>query len=235
MENEERYYEMLSAAYLKGRAKRLNAVHMLPEFLQQKEPEELTAEEREALPELFQQLELKRYPFKRGREELPRVRKVMGFLQSVQPESLLDVGSGRGVFLFPFLEAFPWAEVTAIDLLPKRVEFLQDLNRGGIRQLTAKEADLCSQPFPDDSFDVVTLLEVLEHIPAVEQAVAAAVRMARRYVVVTVPSKPDNNPEHIHLLTQAWLTELFHQAGCRRLHFDGVTGHLFLAASLEKK
>jgi 2-polyprenyl-3-methyl-5-hydroxy-6-metoxy-1,4-benzoquinol methylase len=49
--------------------------------------------------------------------------------------------------------------------------------------------------------DIVTLLEVLEHIPDVEKAVAA-VRMARKYVVVSVPSKEDNNPEHIHLLTK---------------------------------
>ena len=60
----------------------------------------------------------------------------------------------------------------------------------------------------------------------------AAVRMARRYVVATVPSRPDDNPEHIHLLTKQKLTELFENAGCRRLHFDGVPGHLFLAASL---
>lgn len=90
----------------------------------------------------------------------------------------------------------------------------------------------CSRPFAEDSFDVVTALEVLEHIPDVERAVDAAVRMARRYVVATVPSRPDNNPEHIHLLTKQKLTELFENAGCRRLHFDGVPGHLFLAASL---
>ena len=59
----------------------------------------------------------------------------------------------------------------------------------------------CSQPLPDHSVDIVTLLEVLEHIPDVEKAVAA-VRMARKYVVVSVPSKEDNNPEHIHLLTK---------------------------------
>ncbi|MDO4331030.1 MAG: hypothetical protein Q4C66_17070 [Lachnospiraceae bacterium] len=35
--------------------------------------------------------------------------------------------------------------------------------------------------------------ELLEHIPEVEQAVKAAVNMAKQYVVVTVPSKPDNN------------------------------------------
>ena len=79
------------------------------------------------------------------------------------------------------------------------------------------------------------MLEVLEHIPEVDKAVAAAVNMAKQYVVVTVPSKPDNNPEHIHLLTKEILTQLFHAVGCTRLHFDGVEGHLFLVAAIEKE
>ena len=58
----------------------------------------------------------------------------------------------------------------------------------------------------------------------------AAVRMAKKFVVVTVPSKPDSNPEHIHLLTKDILTRLFTAAGCGHLHFDGVEGHLFLVA-----
>ena len=208
--DEREYYERLSAAYLRGRAGRIG--------------QSSTEEE-----------EPKLYPFKRGHRELPRVRKVLGFLHAVQPESLLDVGSGRGVFLFPFLEEFPETETVSIDVLPRRVEFLQDVNRGGITRLRAVQADLCGQPFPDGSFDVVTALEVLEHIPDVESAVRAAVRMARRYVVVTVPSKPDDNPEHIHLLTKERLAELFEAAGCRRLHFDGVPGHLFVAAPLGKE
>ena len=201
------YYERLARAYFRGRAVRTGQ-----------------ADAGVQDPKL--------YYFKRGHEELPRVRKTLGFLRSVQPENLLDVGSGRGVFLFPFLEAFPWVEVTSVDLLAHRVEFLQDLSRGGITNLRAEQRDICLQPFPEKSFDVVTVLEVLEHIPDVEKAVFAAVRMARRHVVVTVPSKPDDNPEHIHLLKKERLTELFERAGCRRLHFDGVPGHLFLAVSL---
>ena len=78
------------------------------------------------------------------------------------------------------------------------------------------------------------MLEVLEHIPEVEKAISAAVKMAKHYVVVTVPSKPDNNPEHIHLLTKDRLTQMFGSAGCTRLHFDGVEGHLFMVGAIEK-
>ena len=66
-----------------------------------------------------------------------------------------------------------------------------------------------------------------------EAAVKAVVRLARRYVVVTVPSKPDNNPEHIHLLTKDRLTALFEAAGCRKLRFGGVPGHLVLTAKID--
>ena len=136
------------------------------------------------------------------------------------------------IFLIPFMKEFPWVKVTSLDLLEKRVTFLNELADGGFGQLHAEQKDICQQPYPDHSFDVVTLLEVLEHIPEVEKAVTAAVRMAKQYVIVTVPSKPDNNPEHIHLLTKARLTEMFGAAGCTRLHFDGVEGHLFLVAAV---
>ena len=161
-----------------------------------------------------------------------RVKKVMGFLRSVQPESLLDVGSGRGVFLFPFIREFPWVQVTSLDILEHRVALLNALSRGGVENLCTVKQDICAWDKPDDSFDVVTLLEVLEHIPDVAAAIRAAVRLARRYVVVTVPSKPDDNPEHIHLLTKEKLEQLFYDAGCRKLSFDGVNGHLFMVAAV---
>lgn len=229
----ERYHLPPAAAWIRGHAMAAGVPVLSRELL---EPPlgDLTEAEQAEIVEAGQLAGLKLYPFKAGQQELPRVRRTMGFLRSIPFETVLDVGSGRGVFLLPFLEAFPWVRVTSLDLLEKRVTFLRELAAGGFTQLRAEKGNICDQPFPEDSFDVVTMLEVLEHIPEVERAVAAAVRMARQYVVVTVPSKPDNNPEHIHLLTKDILTGLFQQAGCGgRLHFDGVGGHLFLVAAVD--
>lgn len=220
----------LTAAYVRGHAMR-TGMPRLDRALLEAPLEQLTEEDCARLREAGRAAELKLYRFK-PHDALPRVQKVMGFLRGIWPDSLLDVGSGRGVFLFPLMCAFPDLPVTSVDLLDYRVEFLQDIARGGAAQLSAMQGSICESPLPDKAFDVVTLLEVLEHIPDVEAAIRTAVRLARRYVVVTVPSKPDNNPEHIHLLTKDVLTELFSRAGCRQLRFDGVPGHLFMVATI---
>ncbi len=174
---------------------------------------------------------LKLYHFKK-KEYLPRVKRVLGFLKGITFENLLDVGSGRGVFLFPFLEEFSWSDVTSIDILQNRVDFLENISIGGLEKLHALKADLCAQPYPDNTFDVITLLEVLEHIPDVQSAINAAVKMARKYIVVSVPSKEDDNPEHIHLLDKQTLTNYFNSLGVTKLTFDGVNGHLFMVGKL---
>jgi len=229
---EQRYHLKSAAAWLRGHALKTGTVEIDAELLEMP-LEVLTDDELVAIVKIGEKTCQKLYPFKTGKAELPRVRQVLGLLHGIEFESLLDVGSGRGVFLLPFLEEFPQVQVTSLDLLDKRVTFLNELAAGGYSRLTAYNQNICDQPFPASSFDVVTLLEVLEHIPEVEKAVAAAVRMARKYVVVSVPSKEDDNPEHIHLLTKAVLTELFANAGCTRLHFGGVNGHLILLAAVE--
>lgn len=233
MEMIERYDVLLAAAYVRGAA-HIYGKPVLPSDLAQTPLDALTDNELTQIIDAGVQAELKLYPFKK-KEDLPRVSAVLGFLRGVQPQSLLDIGSGRGVFLFPFLREFPDVPVTSLDLLPRRVEMLQTVSTGGVARLTALQGDICAWDAPDGAFDVVTLLEVLEHIPDVERAVDNAVRLARRYVVVTVPSKPDNNPEHIHLLTKEKLTGLFTQAGYEKLKFGGVNGHLTAVVSLNKR
>ena len=231
---EDRYDLETAAAWILGHA-RNTGIPDLPEDVRRRTADACSEEEKRRIIAAGQAAGLKLYPFKLGTQTLARTRKTLGFLRSVPFESMLDVGSGRGVFLIPFMKAFPWVRVTSLDLLEKRVTFLNELADGGFRQLRAERRDVCDQPFPDGSFDVVTMLEVLEHIPEVGKAVASAVRMARRYVIVTVPSKPDSNPEHIHLLTKEKLTGLFGAAGCTRLHFDGVEGHLFMTAVIGQR
>ncbi len=225
MENE--YLCRTAAAYVRGYANRTGLA--LNKNLCEKPIEELNERELDMLFTAGRTCGLKMYRFKSHRD-MPRVKMVMGFLRSVMPESIIDVGSGRGVFLLPFLEEFAGTAVTSVDILPYRVEFLNDISQGGYSNLTVLQADICTAPLPEKSADIVTMLEVLEHIPDVEAAARAAVRAAKKFVVVTVPSKPDNNPEHIHLLTKDKLTALFEGAGCKKIGFDGVNGHLFMMA-----
>ena len=170
----------------------------------------------------------------KAKEDLPRVKAVMGFLQGVIPtgqcRSLLDVGSGRGAFLFPMLRDFPTLEVTSIDILPHRVELLECLHEGGIDNLHPILGDICTFDASDSSFDVVTMLEVMEHIPDTEAVVRNAVRLAKNYIVVSVPSKPDDNPEHIHLFSNEDLKSLFLKHGCKKVKFISVTNHRIMVA-----
>lgn len=226
----ERYEWKPAAACVRGAA--MEQPGLLPRDILDKPLEDLTRQDFEAILQAGETAGLRLYHFKK-KDLLPRVKVVMGFLRGICPESLLDVGSGRGVFLLPFLREFPWVPVTGVDILPHRVQMLSRMSRGGMDNLTALEKDITAWQEDANLFDVVTLLEVLEHIPQVEKAVANAVRLARRFVVVSVPSQPDNNPEHILLLTKDILTKLFTDAGCTKLHFDGVNGHLILVATVE--
>ena len=249
MEQNPTYFKLPAAAYVRGEAMRAqknsdlirsldakihSRLFSLPKTLLESPLRELDENEIETILQAGKQAGLKLYRFKNTHTELPRIKHVLSFLCSIQPESLLDVGSGRGAFLWPCLNQFPQLEMTSIDLLAHRVEFLQTVTLGGLENLHALQANICTLEEPDSLYDIVTLLEVLEHIPNVKEAVRRAVCASRRYVVVTVPSKWDNNPEHIHLLTSEKLTELFNEAGCSRLHIDGVPGHLIMIASKEK-
>ncbi len=179
--------------------------------------------------------EMKLHYFKQ-KEDLPRVQRVLSFLHGIIPagqcQSLLDVGSGRGVFLFPLLRDFPKLEVTSLDILPHRIELLQCLHDGGIINLHPLQADICTWDAPDKSFDVVTMLEVMEHIPETSSVVRNAVRLARNYIIVSVPSKPDDNQEHIHLFSNEDLQTLFLQNGCVNVKFMSVTNHRVMVAKL---
>ena len=180
--------------------------------------------------------EMKLHYFK-VKEDLPRVQVVLGFLQGIVPaggcRTLLDVGSGRGVFLFPLLRDFPELEVTSLDILPHRVALHECIREGGVTNLHPLLEDICTWNAPDKSFDVVTMLEVMEHIPDTLAVVKNAIRLARNYIIVSVPSKPDDNPEHIHLFSNDDLKCLFLENGCSKVKFMSVTNHRVMVAYLD--
>lgn len=203
-----RYFTRLAAAYVRGK---------LGGRAPQLSPEALVAQGLAGGMRL--------HKFKRN-AELPRVRKVLGILRGLAPASLLDLGSGRGTFLWPLLDAFPRLEVTAVDINPVRVADINTVREGGLPNLRALRMDVEAMEVGDKQAEVVTALEVLEHLPSPMKAAAEAVRVASRYVVASVPSKEDDNPEHIHLFDARSFESLFLAAGARGVKLDFVPNHI---------
>lgn len=224
-------YQLPAAAYVRG---------TLQNIVGEKYPELFTPDLADLTEDALQQLfalaqahEVRLHRFKRTME-LPRVQKILGILRGLQPANLLDIGTGRGAFLWPLLDAFPYLSVTCIDRLDYRVADLQTVRAGGIPRLEALHGDVTALPFADRSFDVVTMLEVLEHIPDTRKALAEVCRVACRFVLFSVPSKTDDNPEHIHLFNQQQLRSLLGEQGITRVNFDYVLNHMIIIARIEQ-
>jgi ubiquinone/menaquinone biosynthesis C-methylase UbiE len=126
----------------------------------------------------------------------------------------------------------PWLPVTALDVRADRVAGIQAVADGGVENLVARQGDATRLPFDDAQFDVVTLLEVLEHIHDTTRALAEVCRVARRWVVLSVPARPDDNPEHIHLFDAPALDRLLRAAGAARVSFEYVPGHIVALAKV---
>jgi 2-polyprenyl-3-methyl-5-hydroxy-6-metoxy-1,4-benzoquinol methylase len=117
--------------------------------------------------------------FKRTRL-MPRVSATLGLLQGLGPADLLDLGTGRGSFLWPLLDALPDLPVTCADIDPQSIERVQAVASIRPAPLHAHCMDVTDLDFEDRAFDCVTLLETLEHIPQPDAAMKEALRVARR-------------------------------------------------------
>lgn len=168
---------------------------------------------------------LRLHKFKRG-TLLPRVRRVLGMLKGIAPLDVLDVGTGRGTFLWPLLAEFPDLPVAVLDVNERRARDLDATRRGGVSRLTVHCGDVCASELDSGYADVVTALEVLEHIHSASLAARQLIRLARRALIVSVPSKADDNPEHLHLFDRESLTALFMDAGAEKVSVEFILNHM---------
>lgn len=197
------------------------------EILNHSKPDAVDSSQIDQLIEFGKNKNLKLHRFKKTMG-LPRVTKVLGYLKGIYPRNMLDIGTGRGVFLWPLLEAFPDMEVSCSDILTYRIEFLKTVKSGGMDNIYPIHQDINKLKFLDKSFDVVTFLETLEHIPDPDKALENAFRMAKNVLILSVPSKEDDNPEHIHLLNEEFFNGFFANRTDCKISFDYVLNHMIV-------
>jgi SAM-dependent methyltransferase len=123
-----------------------------------------------------------------GYEYLSYLRFVLARLERAEFDSLVDVGCGEGRFLREVSKRFPGKRLLGVDFSARAVEYARLLNPG----LSFARADISDDSATRERFDVVTLIETLEHVPHVE--LDAFVAGLRRRVndggllIVSVPS-----------------------------------------------
>lgn len=129
---------------------------------------------------------------------------------------VLDVGSGAGQFVNALALSGEFQSVTTID--PTRFNKYIELSDEIVRQ----DMSIAAMEFDDDSFDVVTCMEVLEHLP--EAVFAAAIdelrRVCRGQLVITVPYRepPPLAKTHVRRFEDEDFVQLFPQAQFWLLH-----------------
>lgn len=220
------YYSGILKAFLKGR---LNPEKQSLLGLNEDEP--YTDQTEQKIVKYCRKHDIKIHQFKKTMD-LPRVKKVLGILAGIYPGLLLDIGFGRGAFLWSLLERFPDLDITALEKQEDFVKDVRTINKGGIDNINGIIGDVEQLPFQNDSFDVVTILEVLEHLPGYAKALQEVIRVAKQFVIISVPSHEDNNPEHIHLLSKDTLTGVLHDLGQKKLSISYVHNHMIVVVNL---
>lgn len=96
-----------------------------------------------------------------GYEYLSYIRFVLSKLQSLHFESLLDVGCGDGRFLYELSKTFPKRNLVGLDFSERSIMHARALNPNA-KYLCG---DITNTELMDEKFDVITLIETIEHIP----------------------------------------------------------------------
>lgn len=109
------------------------------------------------------------------------------YLRQTEPTTVLDAGCGEGFAVDELARRSPDVRFTGVDLSEEAISFAQTHfgERGKFRT-----GSIYKLPFSDNSFDTVVCSEVLEHLDDPARALAELHRVARNYVLITVPREP---------------------------------------------
>lgn len=134
-------------------------------------------------------------------------------VQRTEPQAVLDAGCGEGFVTNYLAQRHAGLKLTGVDLSGEAISYAE-AHFG--TAATFRTGSLYKLPFSDNAFDTVVCSEVLEHLDEPDRALNELKRVARNYVVITVPREPyfkflndigrfigtTPDPEHVNFWTK---------------------------------
>lgn len=105
-------------------------------------------------------------------------------------KSILDVGCGNGLFINKLMNNLhTYKDLKKVSVVDRSYTALNKVRE----DVEKKQSDIISLPYPDSSFEVVTCLEVLEHLPieVYLKALEEISRVAKSTIIIAVPFEED--------------------------------------------
>jgi len=146
--------------------------------------------------------------------------RIDGIIRDTAPASMLDVGCGEGVLTEAAAGLLPRARVVGVDLPDPGLRAEWGRRAGP----SFVEGSVYELPFGDGEFELVSALEVLEHLERPAEAVRELARVSGRWLLVSVPLEPlwrvanvltgryvasgGNTPGHVQHFSRSAVTEL---------------------------
>lgn len=142
-------------------------------------------------------------------------------IAALKPASLCDVGCGAGTLL-AFAQSLG---IAATGIEPDAAKVAEANGRGLDIRVGAAEA----LPFPDGAYDLVTFENSLHHVTEIGRALAEAMRVARRAVVIVDPWFDLSIPSQaVGDRFERWLKALDRMTGM--VHWDPIAAGEIAAA-----
>ena len=138
---------------------------------------------------------------------------IFSLIEGLSFKSVLDAGCGTGILLQQILKKYPQSQLTGSEYSPQGLEFAKKRLPQGEFQVLDLSKETLSQ-----KFDLITCIDVLEHIPDDHAALKNLLAMTKGHMILSVPIGPLFQAEvermgHVHGYSRTELERKIQQAG----------------------
>ena len=113
-----------------------------------------------------------------------KAQNIVDVCKSIEPKKVLEVGAGDGSILH-FLNEWNFApEIYALEIAPSGVEKIKERNLKNLKEVQVFAG--YNIPYAEDSFDLIILAHVLEHVEH-ERLLIRELKRVAKHIVIEVP------------------------------------------------